>query len=204
MGTAYRHLALLAATRGNQPSRMPTTACCRRFAKWWQRCSRPSPFVSTSQTARMRPRRARHSRVCRSADLPASYANFYIANTAALVPTFADPNDARAVATVQAAFPNRRVVAIDCRELVWGLGALSLPDAAATAIKRGLRLYSFPSAFRHSRPIAIRFGASASLFMSMFKANGYDFASRSIHPTHQPICRPPVSGQYHPVLACSS
>ncbi|MGZ5021669.1 MAG: agmatine deiminase family protein [Chthoniobacterales bacterium] len=55
--------------------------------------------------------------------LPASYANFYIANTCVLVPTYADPNDAAAIATIQAAFPQRLVRPIDCRELIWGLGA---------------------------------------------------------------------------------
>ena len=55
--------------------------------------------------------------------LPASYANFYIGNEVVLVPTYSDPNDARAIATIQSAFPNRRVVPIDCRELIWGLGA---------------------------------------------------------------------------------
>jgi agmatine deiminase len=54
--------------------------------------------------------------------LPASYANFYIANTCVLVPTFADPADEPAVATLQQLFPNRRVIGIDCRELIWGLG----------------------------------------------------------------------------------
>jgi agmatine deiminase len=54
--------------------------------------------------------------------LPASYANFYIANTCVLVPTFADPNDEPAAATLQQLFPNRRVIGIDCRELIWGLG----------------------------------------------------------------------------------
>lgn len=54
--------------------------------------------------------------------LPASYANFYIANTCVLVPTFADPNDETAVATLQQLFPDRRVIGIDCRELIWGLG----------------------------------------------------------------------------------
>lgn len=54
--------------------------------------------------------------------LPASYANFYIANNCVLVPTFADPNDADAVATLQQLFPDRRVIGIDCRELIWGLG----------------------------------------------------------------------------------
>ena len=54
--------------------------------------------------------------------LPASYANFYIANTCVLVPTFADPADEAAVETLQQLFPNRRVIGIDCRELIWGLG----------------------------------------------------------------------------------
>ncbi|MGI8819252.1 MAG: agmatine deiminase family protein [Chthoniobacterales bacterium] len=55
--------------------------------------------------------------------LPASYANFYIANRVVLVPTFDDPNDAAALAAIGNAFRERRVVPIDCRELIWGLGA---------------------------------------------------------------------------------
>ncbi|HEY2713092.1 MAG TPA: agmatine deiminase family protein [Chthoniobacterales bacterium] len=55
--------------------------------------------------------------------LPASYANFYIANTNVLLPTFADPGDAEAMEVLQRAFPGRRIVPIDCRELIWGLGA---------------------------------------------------------------------------------
>jgi len=55
--------------------------------------------------------------------LPASYANFYIANSCVLVPTFNDPNDAVAIATIQCVFPDRRVTPIDCQELIWGLGA---------------------------------------------------------------------------------
>ena len=54
--------------------------------------------------------------------LPASYANFYIANSCVLVPTFADPADETALSILQGLFPDRRVVAIDCRELIWGLG----------------------------------------------------------------------------------
>jgi agmatine deiminase len=54
--------------------------------------------------------------------LPASYANFYIANTCVLVSTFADPNDDAALSTLQRLFPSRRVIGIDCRELIWGLG----------------------------------------------------------------------------------
>jgi agmatine deiminase len=55
--------------------------------------------------------------------LPASYANFYIANASVLLPVFEDPNDAKAIEILQQAFPKRRVVPIDCRELIWGLGA---------------------------------------------------------------------------------
>jgi agmatine deiminase len=54
--------------------------------------------------------------------LPASYANFYIANACVLVPTFADPNDEAALSILGNCFPDRRVIGIDCRELIWGLG----------------------------------------------------------------------------------
>jgi agmatine deiminase len=54
--------------------------------------------------------------------LPASYANFYIANSCVLVPTFADPADELALSILGDCFPNRRVVGIDSRELIWGLG----------------------------------------------------------------------------------
>jgi agmatine deiminase len=54
--------------------------------------------------------------------LPASYANFYIANSCVLVPTFADPSDEAALSILQECFPDRRVIGIDCRELIWGLG----------------------------------------------------------------------------------
>ncbi len=54
--------------------------------------------------------------------LPASYANFYIANTCVLLPTFADSADETALSILQRLFPDRRVIGIDCRELIWGLG----------------------------------------------------------------------------------
>ena len=56
--------------------------------------------------------------------LPASYANFYIANTVVLVPTYNCPQDQKAIAILQEYFPDRRVVGIDCSNLVWGLGAI--------------------------------------------------------------------------------
>jgi agmatine deiminase len=55
--------------------------------------------------------------------LPASYANFYIANRIVLLPVFGSSKDKAAVEILQKCFPDRRVVPIDCRELIWGLGA---------------------------------------------------------------------------------
>lgn len=55
--------------------------------------------------------------------LPASYANFYIANKVVLLPAFGETNDAWAESVLKELFPKRKVVPIDCRELIWGLGA---------------------------------------------------------------------------------
>ncbi len=55
--------------------------------------------------------------------LPASYANFYIANGIVLVPTYSHPNDERVLAILRKLFPKRRIVGINATELVWGLGA---------------------------------------------------------------------------------
>jgi len=55
--------------------------------------------------------------------LPASYANFYIANTVVLMPAYHDTNDAWAASVLKELFPTRRIIPIDCRELIWGLGA---------------------------------------------------------------------------------
>jgi agmatine deiminase len=56
--------------------------------------------------------------------LPASYANFYLANDRVLVPTFNDPNDRRALDILAALFPGRTVAGIHAVDLVWGLGTL--------------------------------------------------------------------------------
>lgn len=60
--------------------------------------------------------------VYRGQRLPASYANFYIGNRVVLLPIFNGARDAQAIDTLQRCFPTRRVVAIDCTALVWGLG----------------------------------------------------------------------------------
>ncbi len=56
--------------------------------------------------------------------LPASYANFYIANDLVLVPTFNDPHDYKALGIIADVFPGRKVVGIHSVDLVWGLGTL--------------------------------------------------------------------------------
>lgn len=56
--------------------------------------------------------------------LPASYANFYIANRLVLVPTFNDKNDRLALNKLAALFPNREIIGIASTDLVLGLGTL--------------------------------------------------------------------------------
>jgi agmatine deiminase len=56
--------------------------------------------------------------------LPASYANFYVANGVVLVPTFNDPNDRTALGILGDLFPDRKVVGIHAVDLVLGFGTL--------------------------------------------------------------------------------
>jgi agmatine deiminase len=57
--------------------------------------------------------------------LPATYVNFYFVNGALLVPTYRHKkNDRKALDTLQKALPDRKVIGIDCTELIWGLGAI--------------------------------------------------------------------------------
>lgn len=65
------------------------------------------------------PRRLEHD----GQRLPASYANFYIANGIVVVPTYRDPRDREALEILQREFPDRRVVGLDSTDLVWGLGS---------------------------------------------------------------------------------
>ena len=77
--------------------------------------------------------------VFRGQRLPASYANFYIANGAVLVPTFHDPTDRIALNVLGEAFPDREIIGIHAVDLVWGLGTLHCmtqqqPSAQPSAI----------------------------------------------------------------------
>jgi agmatine deiminase len=62
--------------------------------------------------------------IFRNQRLPASYANFYIANGVVLAPAFNDKNDRIALDILAEVFPTREVIGIYCRDLVWGLGAI--------------------------------------------------------------------------------
>lgn len=55
---------------------------------------------------------------------PVSYCNFFIGNKVVLVTVFGDPNDDKAVEIIQACFPDRKVVPINCKELIYGGGAI--------------------------------------------------------------------------------
>src|SRR6478735_5522329 len=55
--------------------------------------------------------------------LPASYANFYIANKYVVVPTYRDKNDDRALDILQKCFPDRKVIGLDSWDIIWGLGS---------------------------------------------------------------------------------
>ncbi len=56
--------------------------------------------------------------------LPASYLNFYIANNIVLVPTYGHKNDHIAQKIIQKEFPDRKVIGLDCRDLIYGMGAI--------------------------------------------------------------------------------
>jgi agmatine deiminase len=71
--------------------------------------------------------------------LPASYANFYIANGTVLVPTFNDRNDRIALNILSEMFPDRTVVGIGCTDLVLGLGALHCMTQQQPALRLDIR-----------------------------------------------------------------
>jgi agmatine deiminase len=62
--------------------------------------------------------------LCQGSRLPASYANFYIANEVVLVPIFNDPGDRKALGILSELFPTRKAIAIGCADVVAGLGAV--------------------------------------------------------------------------------
>jgi agmatine deiminase len=72
--------------------------------------------------------------------LPASYANFYIANTVILLPFYGGPKDGIAQEVLESLFPDRRIIGIDCTDLIWGLGAFHcLTQQVPTGERTNLR-----------------------------------------------------------------
>ena len=68
--------------------------------------------------------------------LPASYANFYVANKVLLLPVFGVPADRKAASVLKKCFPGRKIVPIDCRALVWGLGAFHCLTQQQPAVRQ--------------------------------------------------------------------
>jgi agmatine deiminase len=75
----------------------------------------PMPHLQFKETVAGHPK---------SSKAPVSYTNFYIGNSVVLASVFNDPNDAKAVEILQACFPNRQVVPIDCSDIIYGGGAI--------------------------------------------------------------------------------
>ncbi|MFN5914832.1 MAG: agmatine/peptidylarginine deiminase, partial [Chitinophagaceae bacterium] len=55
--------------------------------------------------------------------LPASYANFYIANQQVIVPTYRSKKDEKVLSILQDCFPSREIIGIDSTDIIWGLGS---------------------------------------------------------------------------------
>ena len=82
--------------------------------------------------------------------LPASYANFYIANECVLLPTFADRNDAKAISILERLFPRRRVVPDRLPRINLGTRRVPLPHAAAAGSRKSVGERSgFVTAFQN-------------------------------------------------------
>jgi agmatine/peptidylarginine deiminase len=94
--------------------------------------------------------------------LPASYANFYVANDRVLVPTFNDPNDRRALGVLADLFPGRAVVGIHAVDLVWGLGTLHCLTRQQPAVGGGRRLDRTPTTSRMNGGLLSGSGRSSS------------------------------------------
>ena len=99
----------------NDPNHEPLQENYRKLTKSTDQVGKPLRVVKLPMPAPVHFRRQR---------LPASYANFYIANNLVLVPVFDDPNDRIALNILAELMPRRKIVGIYCGDLIWGLGAL--------------------------------------------------------------------------------
>ena len=113
--TDPRTVVAVAETDRRDENYRPLRENRRRLRRMCDQDGRPLEVVELPMPAAIRYEKLR---------LPASYANFYIANTTVLVPTFNDPHDRIALDTLAKLFPTREVVGIHAVDLVWGLGTL--------------------------------------------------------------------------------
>jgi agmatine deiminase len=98
-------------------------------ARHYQTLKNNIDILSSSTDAKNRPLEVHilpmpAARMYQGEVLPASYANFYIANTCVLVPTFNDPQDSYALEVLANIFPNKEIIGINCCDLVIGQGTL--------------------------------------------------------------------------------
>ena len=93
---------------------LPLKRCYERLLSETDQDGRPLQVVKLPMPGRVGEERR----------LPASYANFYIGNDTVMVPVFGHENDEKALQIIGRAFPDRRVVGINCREMVAGLGTI--------------------------------------------------------------------------------
>ena len=67
--------------------------------------------------------------------VPASYLNFYFANNVVLVPVFEDKNDDIALNIIQKNIKNRKIIPINCKDLIWGFGAIHCMTQQEPSVK---------------------------------------------------------------------
>ncbi|MCE9624912.1 MAG: agmatine deiminase family protein [Deltaproteobacteria bacterium] len=97
------------------PNHLPLQENLKRLREMTDQDGRPFKIVTLPMPGRVE---------SDEGPLPASYANFYIANGVVLTPVYGHANDARALEILRGLFPTRQVIGIDCRDLVWGMGAV--------------------------------------------------------------------------------
>ena len=97
------------------PNHEPLRENLRKLTKSTDQSGKPLKVVKLPMPAPV---------VFRGQRLPASYANFYIANRVVLVPVFNDPSDRIALNLLAELFPRRQIVGIYCGDFIWGLGAM--------------------------------------------------------------------------------
>ncbi len=109
------------------PDYAPLQENLRRLKTMTDQDDRPLEILTITQPKPVLVNEHEPTKATRSAKegyrIPASYANFYVANECVLLPVWDDPRDAAAIETLQACFPTRRIVPIDSRILTWGFGS---------------------------------------------------------------------------------